>query len=62
MVSGSVCEGKDCRGETLCVFPTIIKCLIVGQVLGLATFVITNDAMIGALVCFGVSLLYLFIG
>jgi hypothetical protein len=58
LLNGYVCEGKDCRGEkTMSIIPTII----VGQIVGLAVFIITNDATFGAFACFGASILCLFI-
>jgi hypothetical protein len=63
LINGYVCEGKDCRGEQKTnTISTIIKCVIVGQVVGIAAFLITGDATIGAVVCFGASILCLFIG
>jgi hypothetical protein len=62
LLKGYVCEGKDCRGEQKTdAVPTIIKCIIVGQIAGLAAFIFTGDSTIGALACFGVSILCLFI-
>ena len=62
LINGYVCEGKDCRGEQKTnTTSTIIKYVIVGQVAGLVAFLITGDAVIGAFVCFGASILCLFI-
>ena len=63
LLNGCVCEGNDCRSEQKTnTTSTIIKCVIVGQIAGLAVFFVTGDATISALACLGVSILYLFIG
>lgn len=62
LVNGYVGSFDDiCIKPERNIISTIIKCLIVGQVVGLVMFLISNDAMNSALVCFGASLLYLFI-
>jgi hypothetical protein len=63
LIKGYVCEGKDCRGEQkTSILPTIIKCVMIGQVAGLVAFAFTGDVTIGAFVCFVASILCLFIG
>jgi hypothetical protein len=62
LLNGYVGCIDDCRGKENTDVQSIAVCIIIGQIVGIVSFLTTNNPLIGAVVCFVVSaMLYLFI-